>query len=644
MKGTMKRIGSMVLVFVLVTLPLGTMALADGLLQAMLGISLREGRTIEGTLSIDGGDILASFSPIDGNEGAAELALITNLLNNGLIRARYSKVDEQDVVGLAFQFSGDDLITLDVRPQGDGIALETSLLPGRTFVADMQISPETILEQMPVTLDDDMVVALSDAPDRYGPVFEKWAAEFPVTITVHEVPVPATETRNAVSTTIDTRVTAEQLSSLLRGLAEAFAGDTALQTAIAQQMGGMDPASLAAMAQILAGSPIVPTGSALAIAISLDQDGELAGIDVNTALVSTSPDEPAPQGRFTFSLKSSGEGNEYLLFEIESSWDGHSSFNARLMGGNTTPLPMYSEVPKRYSLVAVYDTPDTGALKVQAMAVTYKNVEPIGESFSYNFDVYLSAAEGPDDLKTGMPMAPLFEAGFSLKSQTDVVVPDDFVSMGSLLLRLMRQTMTVQTSLKSTTFVPTIPTGNTIVKINELSESELDALTQELQANVAAVLRGALLGDAVPQDDPAPQGEDLQTPADARSYVVDGESVTAIDAVIGVRAILRTDSDTMGRKPFSQVYYATDTLLDDLQSYLNFLIDNGWALARIEGDMENGTLQLATESNVGGHLLLITIQYMADQYSVRLDRAPATLRRYTDGDGNKLGEITYSNE
>lgn len=132
-----------------------------------------------------------------------------------------------------------------------------------------------------------------------------------------------------------------------------------------------------------------------------------------------------------------------------------------------------------------------------------------------------------------------------------------------------------------------------------------------------------------------------KTPA-LLTYSVDGESIPSIDSVVGFREISGSESGFSKGSPFVKVHYQSASVLADLQAYVTALIDGGWAAIELSGDDSGGMILLATESAQDGKLLMVTAEYTTGAYSVLTQRSDGTLRRYTDGDGNKMGEILHA--
>gem|GEM_PF-5965686 len=490
MTKTMKKIGSL-LFACLLAIPLlcGPAAEADGLLEAMTGIALREGRTIEGTLRIEAEDLLASLNATP--EGQESLAVAGDLLNNGLLRVRYTPVGERIVISSALELRGETLLTLDAWTQDDELALATSLLPGKTLILPAQFALQSVMEQLPSAPDTALAEALAAATERYGAVADNWAMQNEGILQTTEEAVPATQTRDAATRTIALRVTDAQWQDLIRSFAEEFTKDDVLQQALASQISGMEPAFLAEIARQLANSFGAPQGNAVAVALSYGEEEQIVGIDVTVEAAEDAP--TAPQGSFTYGHRSIDDSRAADSFEVSFTQGEDLELKAQFYRRDKVPNAVFPDEGEEYGGRAFLRAPGSGALELEARGNIKKKVEPIAEAYDHTFDVRLSQQAGSVDIGdlSSMLQAPLLDAGFALNSQTEVLGMEDFRSQGSFTLRLVGLEVAIHYTLESIAYVPTEHPENAVIRLNALSEAEADALTQELQANIADLLGSA---------------------------------------------------------------------------------------------------------------------------------------------------------
>jgi hypothetical protein len=632
MTKSMRKIGSQLLACLLTMLLLcGSAASAEGLLEAEMDIALREGRTIEGTLRIEA-DGLLSVLAAGAEDPAATLAAASDLLNSSLLRARYTQAGEQRVISAALELRGETLLSLDVRMLNGEIVLESSLLPGKTLVMPAELVTQAIIAQAPSVQDDEWMAALASALARYGAVAGSWAMQSEGIFNALEQPIPVTQTRDAVARSVVLRVTEAQWQDLLQGLAAEFVKDDALQQMLASQMNGVEPDALAALAQQWAGSLGAPQDGAVQVTAYLGEENQIVGVDARIEPAASSlADASKPlQGSFAYGHRSIDADHAADSYEGSFTWGDGSELQAQFYRQDKVPNQVLPAQGEKYGGRATIRTPDTGALTLEAQGDIRRTVEPINEAYAHTFDVRLSQkAEGLDAEALGQLLqAPLLEAGFALNSQTEAIGTEDFRSQGSFTLKLMGQEAAIHYTLASSAYTPAEHPENTVLRLDALAPEELDAITRELGENAQKMLNGM-------------QSSSEKPPA-LYAYEVDDESVPSIDSVVGFREITNSGAGITEGKPYVQVFYKTSSLQADLQAYVNFLIDNGWVVTRMEGDASGGTFQLASESSETGKLLMVTIEFTADSYSILMHKTSATLRRYTDDAGNKLGEITYT--
>lgn len=610
----------------------GSAATAEGLLEAMTDIALREGRTIEGTLRIEAGDLLSAMGMSPEGAGEPALAAVIDLLNNGLLRVRYSQVGKQSVIGMGLELRGETVLALDMRTQNEEIALETSLLPGKTLVMPTEIVTQSIAKGTPVSLDGDLMEALAGTAERYGAVVGDWAAQSKGIVRALEEPVPATQTRDAAVRAMTLRVTDAQWQELLRSLAEEFAKDDALRQALASQLGA-DPTELAATVQQLVDSFDAPQGNAVEVTVFLGEEDQIVGIDATAEPPVSSPAEaPAPlQGGFAYGNRSIDDSHAADTYKASFTWGDGFELQAQFYRRDKIPSQLLPGEGEEYGGRAMIRTPDAGALELEVSGNIRRTVEPINETYDHTFDVRLSQkAESTDAGNLAQMLgAPLLDAGFALSSQTEALGLADLHSKGFFTLKLMGQEAAIHYTLESSTYTPEEHPENTVVRLDGLTSGETDALMLELMENAQGLLE-------------SPQAQSEEPPA-LQAYTLDEESVPSIDSVVGFREITNSGAGIADGKPYVQVVYQSGTVMKDLEEYVDFLISDDWVITGMEGVAASGTARFATESAVNGKLLLIIVEFDAGSYSILVQRASGTLTRHTGGDETNMGEVTMTN-
>lgn len=120
----------------------------------------------------------------------------------------------------------------------------------------------------------------------------------------------------------------------------------------------------------------------------------------------------------------------------------------------------------------------------------------------------------------------------------------------------------------------------------------------------------------------------LSDAAKLQSYDFDTDSVTSITSVVGERTVtnVSTGSGTGGQ--YKEYTYNTDSAVADIQAYINSLQNQGWVVTQNDGDANSGTVQLGIESADDGMIILVTITFTADSYTVNVNKSEGTLNRF----------------
>lgn len=492
------KIGSLLIACLLmVVLLCGPVASAEGLLVAMMDIALRADRTIEGTISIDAGELLSGFSMGVDEAEAMTLAVVNDLLTNGLLRVRYTQTGEEYVVGMALELREQTMVSLDVRTMGDEIALETSLLPGKTLVMPAEVITQSVTSQMSGVLDDALLEALGGAVERYTTIVATWAMETEGIVTMSEEPIPAAQTRDAAASAMTLRVTDAQGQALLRSLLAEFVVDDVLQQALAPQL-GMEPEMLAMFAQQMASTEGTSQGGAVEVTIFFGDAEQIIGLDVEieppTDLLAEASTPLA--GTFAYGHRTIDDEHAGDSYDASFTWGDGAELKAQFSRRDKIPNQILPGEGEEYGGRALLRTPETGALSLEVLGDIRRVVEPIFEAYQHTFDVQISqVVEGMATDATAlaqMMQAPLLSGGFILENQTEVIGMEDFLSQGSFTLNLIGLEAAIHYTLESTTYTPEEHPENTVVRLDALTPEEMDALTQEMEQN-ALILLGSML-------------------------------------------------------------------------------------------------------------------------------------------------------
>ena len=121
----------------------------------------------------------------------------------------------------------------------------------------------------------------------------------------------------------------------------------------------------------------------------------------------------------------------------------------------------------------------------------------------------------------------------------------------------------------------------------------------------------------------------LNDAAKLQSYDFDNDSVPSITSVVGDRDVTGTKKGTGTDGVYQEYTYKTDSVIEDIQAYINKLQSQGWVITIIEDDgASSGTVQLGNESSDSGKIILLTIDYGASSYTLNIKKSTGTLNRF----------------
>ncbi len=114
--------------------------------------------------------------------------------------------------------------------------------------------------------------------------------------------------------------------------------------------------------------------------------------------------------------------------------------------------------------------------------------------------------------------------------------------------------------------------------------------------------------------------------AKLQSYDFGDDSIPSINSIIGAERKVSGVSTGVGTDGDYQEYtYASDTPVEDIQTYIDELQNRGWIITQIEGDDTAGSVQLGMESADNGKILLVTINYSGPSYKLDARKTEGTL-------------------
>lgn len=123
----------------------------------------------------------------------------------------------------------------------------------------------------------------------------------------------------------------------------------------------------------------------------------------------------------------------------------------------------------------------------------------------------------------------------------------------------------------------------------------------------------------------------LSDAAKLTEYDFGTDKVPTINSVIGTeRKVTGVSSGTSNGIKYKEYTYQTDSTFDDLLAYVTALMnDYDWmAIEDYNLNDPTGTVKLAIESADSGKILIMTITYKANEYTIRIEKGDGTLTRY----------------
>ena len=113
-------------------------------------------------------------------------------------------------------------------------------------------------------------------------------------------------------------------------------------------------------------------------------------------------------------------------------------------------------------------------------------------------------------------------------------------------------------------------------------------------------------------------------------YDFGDDKVPSVNAVIGKeRKVIGMDAGiSAGSGQYKQYSYETASMLDDLISYSQHLRNNGWLVIK-DYDLNTGAgeMQLAAESAEKGKILIMTVNFEQNKYTINITKMEGTLTR-----------------
>jgi len=110
-------------------------------------------------------------------------------------------------------------------------------------------------------------------------------------------------------------------------------------------------------------------------------------------------------------------------------------------------------------------------------------------------------------------------------------------------------------------------------------------------------------------------------------YKLGGDKVASVNAVIGeVRKTTGVSSGTSNGVRHKQYTYETTSMVEDLKAYSGYLQNNGWLVTQgYDLNAGTGEAQYGKESVDKGKILILSIAFAPDKYTIRINKLTGEL-------------------
>jgi hypothetical protein len=115
--------------------------------------------------------------------------------------------------------------------------------------------------------------------------------------------------------------------------------------------------------------------------------------------------------------------------------------------------------------------------------------------------------------------------------------------------------------------------------------------------------------------------------AELEAYdMADGDAVPSITSVVGEREVTGVQSSVSNGVTTKEYTYVSDTVYDDLLSYVRALMDEGWLVTQdIDLNVVPGSGELAAHSSEEGQVILVGFTYDDAGYVITVTKGKGTL-------------------
>ncbi|MDR3052064.1 MAG: hypothetical protein LBU67_10170 [Oscillospiraceae bacterium] len=474
MKRNLKK--AVALLCVLALCPLAALA-ADaapgGLLEAQIQQALDAGRQIDATLRFALEDGVTAMIPAEYVQPARDL------LDALELRAHLAKPGE---LALELVLSGQSIISGKAYATDTGVALETSLLPGRTLMAPYEALVGLAQSSMPTSgFDLEALAPLMQSVPGYVAAIQTWVQSAMSNVQISTAPSPATAVRDAATQSVSIRITGEQYKALYVALLDTAAADTNLKQWLSDNLGVSAADFDGGIAEGRQAVDTLQPGDG-AVDINIYADGAaLVGMDVIVGAIFGQL--KGSGGSFNYGRLTGAPGQQLhtLRLGLASGGEEAGSFTLQVALDNSEPNTSLFGVT-----LDIVDAAQTGSvtagLGVQKVVTPADGAETLENTVSFSL-TGTGDAEG---------FVPAIDAG--LTSSTETTVTADGFTSGAEITAFYNgvKQAGLRWTLADAPYTPSDASGRRVQDVTALTPEETAELGAALAQSVQA-LQGPVL-------------------------------------------------------------------------------------------------------------------------------------------------------
>lgn len=495
MRNTFRKVITLSLALLLCLLPLAVHA--ESLLGDRLARAFENGRRVEAALRIDLDDTLGEMMIMPQET----LGAVQSLLQNTVIKV-FAVNSGSDIPEFGFELTIQDIpiVNGSMWPESDKLAVVTNLLPGKTLLINSEeLMSSLSLTTQEVTAQAEDLQNIGVQLERYLIIITEWLDSAEGILTENAQSSPSTQQRNAVDSSVTLRITSNQLKELLVKLASELSQDDALMQMLSSYVTLSDStASVGSIGDFLSeAQALVTNTNTMQLTILTDAQEEVAGIE---GVIPNMFGDHVTETSFTYDhLTDSGKQRNGFIASLADEETGLTSIDFEQISNEAIP-----EAPNGSMALRVHQQSNSDLSTVdflinhtyaRALATDHETITGQTE-VSFSSTSGISPSENSEDLMNSMIASMqdfAFAIGADFTSDTRVQGDLDFTSDSTLELNMMGMKLgRILVSLSSSVSTATDTSSNTIVDMENLSDSEMIALEEELNNGVMMALMGAM--------------------------------------------------------------------------------------------------------------------------------------------------------